>query len=310
MNRSDPIIALAKRFPPLTRAFLWLWCRISMLLGRDILDHRHWLIDYVADLVQYRIPVMTRLGNGMKIKVHLHDHVGGKIIRFGYYEPDEVKLVQSLLGPGMTFIDIGAHVGQYVLVGSERVGETGRVHAFEPDPETYRWLRSNIERNGLRNVTTNQMALAAEPGVLKFYISKISDIGSNSLREPRRFSGQVHEVECIPLDDYVRQKGIERVHLVKMDVEGAEHAVFQGAKELLGRPDHPILMVEFEETRQKAFDFSCAQLALELEGYGYTLFIIEDGRLVPHRPRPDLYSYNVMAVPDDRLDEVREFRKD
>ena len=91
-----------------------------------------------------------------------------------------------------------------------------------------------------------------------------------------------------------------------MDVEGAEYAVFEGANGLLARPDHPILMVEFEETRQKAFDFSCGELAAELEGFDYALFIIEDGELIPHRPRPDLYSYNVMAMPSDRVDEVRE----
>jgi FkbM family methyltransferase len=310
MTKSELVLAITRRFPAVGRGLVWLWVRGEQALGRNPKEHPHWLRDQMVDILQYRVPIMAKLGNGMKVKVHLQDHVGGYIIRYGYYEPEEVALVQSLLGPGMNFIDIGAHIGQYALVGSEQVGPEGRVHAFEPDPETFSWFASNVERNHLRNVVMNQMALSSEPGVLDFYISKVNDIGSNSLREPRRFSGQVHKVECVLLDDYVRDQGIDQVHLIKMDVEGAEHSVFEGAHELLSSPNRPILMVEFEETRQKVFGYSCEKLAADLEGHGYTLFMIEDGRLIPHRLNPDLYSYNVMAVPSDRVDEVRPFMKD
>lgn len=304
MNRSDPFFALARRFPALARACLWLWSRVALALGLDIAEKRSWLIDDLADLVQYRIPVVTKLRNGMSIEVHLTDHVGGAILRSGYYEPGEVSLVQKLLEPGMTFLDIGAHVGQYTLVGSERVGAAGEVHAFEPDPETFRWLCSNVERNDLGNVTTNQLALTAEPGTLQLFESAVNDVGSTSLREPRQFTGRVHDVACVPLDDYLRSHGIERVDLIKMDVEGAEISVLQGAKRILSAPDVPILIVEFEEARQRAFGFSCAALADELGKYGYALFIIEEGHLAPHQPRPGLHSYNVMAIPSERVDQV------
>jgi hypothetical protein len=95
----------------------------------------------LAHRLRGRIPVHTKLGNGMKIKVHLNDHVGGAIIRTGYYEIDTVRLIEKLLKPGMVFFDVGTHVGQYSLLASKRVGSTGEVHGFEPDPETYRWLR-------------------------------------------------------------------------------------------------------------------------------------------------------------------------
>src|SRR5262249_49817066 len=154
------------------------------------------------DMLQYRLPIYTQLGNGMKIKVHAHDYVGRQIIRQGYYEPEVVQLFERILKPGMVFVDVGTHVGQYTLVASRLVGPTGTVHGFEPDPQTYRWLLSNIKRNALRNVVTNRTALAANADKCRLYLSNIRDIGSNSLQEPPNFSGQACEVSCESLDQY------------------------------------------------------------------------------------------------------------
>jgi FkbM family methyltransferase len=255
------------------------------------------------------VPVTTRLGNGMKIKVHAHDYVGGQILRHGYYEAEIVRLFERLLRPGMVFVDVGAHVGQYTLVASKLVGASGAVHCFEPDPETYDWLQSNIERNGIGNTTANRLALTAEPGTMRLYLSNINDIGSNSLQPPPNASGRSCEVICTPLDQYLGERGIGRVDLIKMDVEGAESSALAGAARLLEGRDRPVLILEFEEERQRAFGCSCARLAGQLTGWRYRLFRISGAAISPYVPKdPEQGSFNVLAIPEDRTDLIRDFQ--
>jgi FkbM family methyltransferase len=303
MGKSEVLFHTAERFPRLTEGALWLWVKGSHLLGQADRACNHWTTVALVKRLHARIPVHTRLGNGMKIKVHACDHVGGEILRSGYYEPRTVRLIQSLAKPGMVFVDVGAHVGQYTLIVSEAVTSTGSVHAFEPDPETYGWLRHNIECNRLTNVFTNQLALADVSGTLDFYLSDVSDIGANSLQQPRGFDGRVCKVGCTTLDEYMRSQGITRVDLMKIDVEGAELAMLKGSSALLERDDRPVIILEFEEARQRAFHSSCAQLAALLESKRYSLFRLDTPALEAYVPKDsDAPSFNVLALPSHRSD--------
>jgi hypothetical protein len=72
----------------------------------------------------------------------------------GLYEADVTQTVFSQLAKGMTFVDLGASIGYYTLLASRLVGTTGHVFAFEPDPETYAYLKKNVSRNQCTNVET------------------------------------------------------------------------------------------------------------------------------------------------------------
>jgi FkbM family methyltransferase len=244
-----------------------------------------------------RIPLSTRLGNGMTIRVAWTDHVSKRILAAGYYEPETVALFHRFIQPGMVVLDIGAHIGQYTLVASRLVGQSGGVHSFEPDPDTFAWLRGNCRRNKLANVTLNRLALSDVSEMRTFYFATTSDIGSNSLAEPKNFSGRKSEVPCVRLDDYLQRRGITRVHLVKMDVEGAELGVLRGGESLFSSPDRPILILEFEGPRQIAFGSSCRELGAWLVKRGYELFRI-GVTLEPYTPSAaDPESVNVLAMP-------------
>lgn len=305
IHKSTVVLKVAEVAPALMRWVLWLWVNAGQWLSRGRPSRDHWLVSELANRLQGRIPVYTRLGNGMRIKVHLNDHVGAAIIRTGYYEIDTVRLIQRLLKPGMIFFDVGTHVGQYTLLASQPVGETGEVHGFEPDPVTYGWFVSNVKRNGLTNVRANQLALAGQPGTLALYLSTVSDVGSNSLRKPRHFSGEVCEVEAVTLDSYMERHRVPRVDVMKIDVEGAECEVLSGAGALLSRDDKPFMILEFEEARQLAFQSSCAKLAALLTARGYELFRIDAETLEAYVPRsPDKDSFNILAVPPSRMESV------
>jgi len=311
--RSNAVIWLAKRQPAFTKRILWLFTRAYIPYIRASKQQEHWLVTHLAELLGYRIPAIATLANGMKLTVAWNDFVGRAIYEAGCYEQDTVALLQTLLKPGMVFLDVGAHVGQYTLTASRLVGPTGQVHSFEPDPNTFRWLSINVRRNKLANVRLNQVALFAEPGKRSLYLATPRDIGSNSLSQPANYAGTVCDVPCFTLDEYVALRRVRCVDVMKIDIEGAEYSMLQGAGGLLSRENKPLLIIEFEEARQKAFGSSCAKLAHLLRSYGYTLFRIADHPLQEYVEHPDdPPSLNILAVPQTKgllLQAVSEARR-
>ncbi len=210
-------------------------------------------------------------------------------------------MIQGLLKPGMVFFDVGGHVGQYTLVASRLVGDAGEVHSFEPDPESFRALRGNVRLNKLKNVRLNNVALSNENKTTTFYLAATSNLGDNSLSPPDTYSGARCEVKCITLDHYLETRRIDRVDFMKVDIEGAELLMLQGAKRLFTLKRRPIIVMEFEEPRQKAFGNSCAQLADVLLKKRYDLFNLETRPLSEYYPSPnDPFTLNILAVPQEQ----------
>ena len=132
--------------------------------------------------------------------------------------------------PGDLVFDAGAHCGVSTYRFAQMVGPTGKVIAFEPDPENYKLLVQNIERHGLGNVTAIQAAIAGEGGRLRF--NSEGTIGSALVSELRRESiGSIVEVEAITLGDAFERWGVPR--FCKIDIEGAEIEVVRRSAEVL-----------------------------------------------------------------------------
>jgi len=305
MTKSDVAFVFAAQAPGLAKCALRVWVRLAHLASKPSWAD-HWAVEKMTEALAYRVPVWTRLGNGLKIRVALNDMIGRRIYEEGYYEPETVRLVERLIQKDMVVLDVGAHVGQYTLIASRLVGDAGQVHAFEPDPQTCDWLGSNVRTNGLHNVTVNACAVAGELGPKRLFYSKVRDIGSNSLAEQHNYSrsGRWCVVPCTTLDAYAGAKGLSRIDFIKADVEGAELGMLQGAPGILGAAEPPVLLMEFEEERQRAFGSSCARLAAELRRYGYSLWKVDE-RLESYDPGPgDPRSLNILAVPAHRQDMV------
>ena len=288
---SRPILRLAGATPALTK--------IALRLSAKVLAPRrpHWLLRQMAADLNYRIAVDTRLGNGMKIRVVWTDVIGYSIAVDGYYDFPIVRVIQKLLKPGMTFVDVGAHVGQYSLLGSDLVGMEGTVHSFEPEPETFGLLQHNVLMNGLHNVHLIRCALGESFKEVKLYVARPDNIGQTSLRQPNNFSGVQVQVQCRTLDDYAGEHRIDRINLIKIDVEGAELDVLLGARGVLSRNPKPHIIIEFWEEFQQAYGSSCAQLAEFLRGSGYSLSWIGETGLTPYTPRNGGELFNVLAAP-------------
>ena len=168
----------------------------------------------------------------------------------GIYEPLETELLQKEMGPGDVVLDIGAHIGYYTLIFARRVGPSGRVFAFEPEPDNIALLEKNIGLNGYHNVTLIQKAVSKKAGAARLYLAE-KNSGDNRMYDSHERRRSV-EIETVALDDYFAAYDAP-ISLIKMDIQGAEHAALCGMSELLRRNKGVRIVSEFWPAGLKLF---------------------------------------------------------
>jgi FkbM family methyltransferase len=185
----------------------------------------------------------------------------GKIARvlLGTYEPEQTALFERWLRPGDTVLDVGAHVGYYTLVAATLVGGLGRVWAFEPNPANARFLREHVRINKLEHVAIEQLAVSDREGTARF--ARGSGSGTGHLDE-----GGALEVPTVSLDGFCARHRVAPA-AIKIDVEGAELAVLEGAGDVIRR-HRPVIFLSTHGPRVHA---QCLAL---LRAAGYTLSAI------------------------------------
>ena len=169
-----------------------------------------------------------------------HDRVIHHVLReTGVWEKEEADALRAMLAPGMTFVDIGAHVGYMSLVAAGAVGPTGRGIALEPAPGNYELLRANLARNGASNVIAIPAAAWKETGPVTF---SLDEFNTGDHRAYARPGGETLEVQGYALDEAIPED--LRVDVVKVDAQGTDHLALQGMAKTLAR-SRPVLLVEY-----------------------------------------------------------------
>ncbi len=178
-------------------------------------------------------PVPVRLKAGFLMELDARDYVTAHILADSIYEPTITSLTTGLLKEGAVFVDVGANVGYYTLLASVLVGAGGMVVAIEPNPDTVERLRRNIRLNKFTNIFTVPVAATETEQYLEFFEADVSNTGKSSLSSKNARSSKSAVVRGIPLDEIIQGHNIQRVDLVKIDVEGAELRVLQGMSAIM-----------------------------------------------------------------------------
>jgi len=193
-------------------------------------------------------------------------------LRFG--ERYELSIFRKLLRKGMVVVDIGANVGLYTFEASRAVGKKGKVIAFEPDPYNFEVLSLRLKNWRFKNVTVVNKALSDTKGQTKLFIDKFSP-GGHSFSSENLYSGKSSvEVPTIRLDDFLDEAGIEKVDVIKIDVQGAEGLVFEGAEKTLKNGRASVLM-EFWPHGMAQITPKVKEVMQKLEDFGYTFTVLD-----------------------------------
>ncbi|MBT9160304.1 MAG: hypothetical protein DDT26_01581 [Dehalococcoidia bacterium] len=182
------------------------------------------------------------------------------------------SIYEQVLRDGDFAVDVGAHVGRHAIPMAKCVGEGGRVWAYEPIPQIYRELLSNVQSAGLQAVIeTFEIALSDASAVAAFTVVNEAP-GYSGLRE-RTYDSDVRktriEVRVQRLDDLIPVSA--KVSFMKLDCEGAELSVLRGGKDVLVRC-RPILSIESGDASIVNYPYTSGDLFDFLESYGYDVF--------------------------------------
>jgi FkbM family methyltransferase len=177
------------------------------------------------------------------------------------YEQTNFSFFKKICKPGMTIIDIGAHIGLFSTYMQQL--SNGHVYSFEPTPSTLALLKKTIALNQLQNkIDVIAAAVSDKNGKANFSIDPEPASVSNSLVQYQRTANlQTCEVDVVTIDDFIKTRGL-KINFMKIDAEGAELAVLKGARNTINtqRPImilalHPSAIVARKETNEMIWLF-------------------------------------------------------
>ncbi len=220
-----------------------------------------------------------------------------KLIFEGNFELNEINFLKKFLKKEDYFLDIGANIGLFSINASRIIGENGKIISFEPSPVTFSRLKENIELNKFTNVDIRNIGISDKKGELTLNISETGHDAWDTFAtniDKKMFNNSA-TVPVHTLDDELKEIDKERISLVKIDVEGWEKFVLNGAKEFLTKYE-PVLMVEFTENNTEAAGYNVLELYDIMSSFGYKWYKYINGNLIPEK-RNKRYVYdNLIAI--------------
>lgn len=195
------------------------------------------------------------------------------------YEPEIAWVLFRALREGDLAIDVGANIGFFTVLMSRLVGDSGRVIACEPGTNNLASFRQHMTVNNASNVTIINKPVWSEAGPLTFYLNA-DDRSTNSAFDPAQYdwnpkakiSPQVSTMQAITIDEL--SQDLSAVRLIKIDTEGAELRVLEGAKKTLEKLKPPFVVAELNPLGMKQIDCTAENLREFMREFGYDTFFL------------------------------------
>ena len=217
--------------------------------------------------------VLTSRDLGIKILCPPGDHriAPIEILNFSNYEKEDAAMIDRLTQGAKLCYDIGANMGWYSIC-TALANPDCKTHAFEPLPQTYSYLRRNIELNNVHIVNAHNIGLSYRSELILFYFYKEGSGNASSINVSDRDDVEIVQCEIKTLDEFAELEQ-HKIDFIKCDVEGAELMVFQGAENCLKR-DKPIVFSEILRKWSKKFNYTPNDILDFFQGIGYFCFIV------------------------------------
>lgn len=215
----------------------------------------------------------------LKLRFKAKDAIGRTIFKSGLYE-EEISsfLIQKLPWQDNDIVlDVGANIGWYSLLLASQLPQQIQIFAFEPEPDNFRCLQYNLEKNKISTVAAYQQGISDKTETKTLHLYKNSNTGRHSMLDIN--DANTIEVQTTSLDSFLAENQLEakRVKLMKIDIEGFEYFAFKGARQLL---DHlPYIMAEFSPGYMRKGGLEPAELLELLYRFDYVPYQIQHEEL-------------------------------
>ena len=263
-------------FKTLSQAYRWDFTLLAHHLLAMLETQEHLKIPSLASVATFPI----HLHNGMTIFGYETDiFIAGSIAQHGYWEPDLEKVMRKIIRPGDTVMDIGANIGYFTAVMAECTGKEGRVYAVEALTPLAKLIETSKKYNNWFNVTVYPYALSNAHDTAYFLVNSINPGGSCIVSpEEAAIKSKIRpqsiiEVATYKLDILLEQAPLNRLDYIKMDVEGAESLVLDGARETISH-FKPKITMEFSPLRYRHRGIEPVEVLTKLQHNGYSFDIM------------------------------------
>ena len=251
---------------------------------------------------------VVREVDGHQLPLDLDDPgLSWRLLVYGEHEPGVEAIWRDVLEEGMVVVDVGSNFGYYTLLAAAQVGETGHVHAIEPDPSNYEHLARTLETNDLENVSTYDLAVGSTVGTETMFLTAESNWNTLVDCDSADWaSGYVSEkmddrtretidVETTTLTAFAEDHEIESIDAFRMDVEGYEIEITRGMTDLLAAIDGPCYA--FLEVHLKHFEDEERVVTELIERYERSGF----------RPHAVLFGNDAVPIGNDLVETLCSF---
>lgn len=198
---------------------------------------------------------------------------------FGSYAPLVTHAMRRVLKPGDIFFDVGANVGYLSAIAAGLVGTRGQVHAFEPARQHFARLQRLSALNPDRTIIANACAAGEADATRTIYLARAA--GQSTLVDSYKSRDEIvssHETRVMRLDSYIQRARIDRIALIKIDVEGYELPVLTGLEGFVRRTgQRPPIICEIAPRAYPLLGRTLSELVGYMSGLGYSAFDLADG---------------------------------
>lgn len=182
------------------------------------------LIIWRINKIFIKTSIIHTFFNELKIIVTPYSSYGALVFYLGLPDKQEMNYLLKQLNSSDIFIDVGANIGVYSILASYKI-KKGKIYAFEPNVKILSDLKNNIQLNGIKNIEIISKIVSNHNKSELFESNDISEISSISKKSGKN----IHQISSITIDSFLKNEKIKSVKLLKIDVEGAEGLIFEGA---------------------------------------------------------------------------------
>jgi FkbM family methyltransferase len=272
LTREEPSLERPRLFVDLfLKGYLW-----SAYFGARKLPKLKGVFYYIYRNIKNKKGIIkVETINKNELYIDLSDRIiSGKLLQYGFWEEGLTTLVKKIIKPGMTVVDVGAHVGYYSTLFSKLVGPNGRVYSFEPDPYNNSLLRANVVLNKISNCIVEETAVSNKNGALSLHLDS-ENLGAHSVAELGN-SGESIEVRTVSLDSYFQEKKMTKVDFMKIDIECWEDMAIEGANEIIKNNKDILIVLEFYPDGLKKINKDPKNFLHSLRLKGFNIFTIHN----------------------------------